>query len=115
MDEYDVVVLGCGAAGMTAAIRAQAEGAEVGLFEKADRVTKGPQLSGALTIAETPLGRGAPGGIPPEELEKRKVRDERGTGQALAGRLLRGCLNRGIVPRTGARARTLVVEDGRIT
>src|ERR1700712_735547 len=173
MDEYDVIVLGTGAAGMTAAIRAHAEGAQVGLFEKADqvggtaawsggmvwipnnphmadlgitdstdevltylgslslgsidetavrtfveagpgvvrwleantpvafdilkgfpdyhpenpggkpaggrsmecplfpfselgewadRVTKGPQLSGALTIAETPLGRGAPGG-----------------------------------------------------
>lgn len=226
MDEYDVVVLGCGAAGMTAAIRAHAEGASVGLFEKADqvggtaawsggmvwipnnphmaelgiddsvdevltylgslslgsiddtavrtfvetgpdvvrwleantpvkfdilkgfpdyhpenpggkpaggrsmecplfpfaelgewadRVTKGPQLSGALTIAETPLGRGAPGGIPPEELEKRKVRDERGTGQALAGRLLKGCLDRGIVPQTGHRARRLTVEGDRIT
>jgi 3-oxosteroid 1-dehydrogenase len=225
MDEFDVVVLGTGAAGMTAAIRAAAEGASVGLFEKsdqvggtaawsggmvwipnnphqagqgisdspaevltylhslslgtidedavqtfvevgpemvrwmeantpvqftllvgfpdyhpenpggkpnggrsmecplfpfadlgewADRVTKGPQLSGALTIQETPLGRGAPNGIPAAELEKRKVRDERGTGQALAGRLLKGCLDRGIVPRTGMRARSLLVEDGRV-
>ena len=48
------------------------------LGEWADRVTKGPQLSGALTIQETPLGRGAPNGISAAELEKRKVRDERG-------------------------------------
>jgi 3-oxosteroid 1-dehydrogenase len=225
MDEFDVVVLGTGAAGMTAAIRADAEGASVALFEKADkvggtaawsggmvwipnnphmadlgitdsteevltylnslslgtidddavhtfigvgpemvrwmeantpvrfdvlkgfpdyhpenpggkpnggrsmecplfpfdelgewadRVTKGPQLSGALTIAETPLGRGAPNGIPADELEKRKIHDQRGTGQALAGRLLKGCLDRGIVPRTGMRARSLIVEDGRV-
>jgi 3-oxosteroid 1-dehydrogenase len=225
MDEFDVVVLGTGAAGMTAAIRADAEGASVALFEKSDlvggtaawsggmvwipnnphmadlgitdsteevltylnslslgtiddgavhtfvetgpdmvrwmeantpvrfdvlkgfpdyhpenpggkpnggrsmecplfpfdelgewasRVTKGPQLSGALTIAETPLGRGAPGGISAAEMDKRKVHDERGTGQALAGRLLKGCLDRGIVPRTGMRARSLVVENGRV-
>ena len=226
MEEFDVVVLGCGAAGMTAAIRAHAEGATVGLFEKsdsvggtaawsggmvwipgnphmaelgiadsrddaltyldslslgsidteavanfidvgpemvrwmeantpvefeilqgfpdyhpenpgakaaggrsmecplfpfaelgpwADRVTKGPQLSGALTIAETPLGRGAPNGIPPEEMVKRKIRDERGTGQALAGRLLKGCLDRGFEPRTGMRAAAFLTDDGRVT
>ncbi|MCW2527060.1 MAG: oxidoreductase [Pseudonocardiales bacterium] len=226
MDEYDVVVLGCGAAGMTAAIRAQAEGAEVGLFEKSDlvggtaawsggmvwipnnphmpaldiadsreevleyldslslgsidddavqtfvdtgpemvrwmeantpvqfeilrgfpdyhpenpggkpgggrsmecplfpfaelgpwaeKVTKGPQLSGALTIAETPLGRGAPDGISAEELERRRLTDQRGTGQALAGRLLKGCLDRGIEPRTGMRARRLITSEGRVT
>jgi succinate dehydrogenase/fumarate reductase flavoprotein subunit len=35
---YDVVVLGTGAAGLTAALRAAAAGAHVGLFEKADKV-----------------------------------------------------------------------------
>jgi 3-oxosteroid 1-dehydrogenase len=35
---YDVVVLGTGAAGLTAALRAAAAGAQVGLFEKADTV-----------------------------------------------------------------------------
>ena len=216
MDEFDVVVLGTGAAGLTAAIRASAQGADVGLFEKADRiggtaawsggmawipgnphmaavdatdsraealtyltslsngmidsraaetfvdrgpevvrwleantpvkffsiagfpdyhpenpgaksrggrtmecplfpfselgewadrVTKGPQLSGVLTITETPLGRGAPQGIPADELARRRVNDERGTGQALVGRLVKGCLDRGIEPRTGMRAK----------
>src|ERR1700739_292233 len=225
MDSFDVVVLGTGAAGLTAAIRASAAGAAVGLFEKADqiggtaawsggmawipgnphmagagasdsredaltylmslsngmideravqafvdrgpevvrwleanspvrffaiagfpdyppenpgaksrggrtmecplfafselgdwaaRVTKGPQLSGTLTITETPLGRGAPTGIPAEELARRRVRDECGGGQALVGRLVKGCLDRGIEPRTGMRATRLLVEDDRV-
>jgi succinate dehydrogenase/fumarate reductase flavoprotein subunit len=85
------------------------------LGEWGPRVTKGPQLSGALTIAETPLGRGAPNGIPPDELARRQVHDERGTGQALVGRLLKGCLDRGIVPRTGMRAAELLTGSGRVT
>jgi 3-oxosteroid 1-dehydrogenase len=225
MDSFDVVVLGTGAAGLTAAIRASAAGATVGLFEKADqiggtaawsggmawipgnphmaevgasdsredaltyltslsngmideralqafvdrgpevvrwleanspvrffsiagfpdyhpenpgaksrggrtmecplfafselgdwaaRVTKGPQLSGTLTITETPLGRGAPAGIPAAELARRRVRDERGAGQALVGRLVKGCLDRGIEPRTDMRATRLLVEGDRV-
>ena len=35
---YDVIVLGTGAAGLTAALRAAAAGMEVGLFEKAEKV-----------------------------------------------------------------------------
>ena len=38
MERFDVVVLGTGAAGMTAAIAAHEGGATVGVFEKADLV-----------------------------------------------------------------------------
>lgn len=84
------------------------------LGEWQDRVTVGPQLSGNILMSETSLGRGAPGGVPPEELERRKVRDERGAGQGLVGALLKGCLDRGIAPVTGARAVELVTEDGAV-
>jgi succinate dehydrogenase/fumarate reductase flavoprotein subunit len=225
-DTFDVVVLGTGAAGMTAAILADAEGASVGLFEKADRVggtaawsggmvwipdnphmaeagiadsrdealcylrslsldmideaalrcfvetgpemvrwlesntpvrfqivpgfpdyhpehpsarplggrslecplfpfedlghwashvTVGPQLLPHVTMAETPLGRAAPDGVPADEMQRRLERDERGTGQALAGRLLKACLDRGIEPRTGMRAIKLLTEGRRVT
>jgi 3-oxosteroid 1-dehydrogenase len=48
MDDFDVVVLGCGAAGMTAAIRAHAEGASVGLFERSDLVGGTTAWSGGM-------------------------------------------------------------------
>ena len=79
------------------------------------RVTVGPQLSGNIMMSETSLGRGAPAGVAPDELERRKVRDERGAGQGLVGPLLKACLDRGIEPRTGMRAVELVQQDGRIT
>src|ERR1700749_4700233 len=84
------------------------------LGDWAARVTKGPQLSGTLTITETPLGRGAPAGIPAAELDRRRVGDERGAGQALVGRLVKGCLDRGIEPRTGMRATRLLVDGDRV-
>lgn len=226
METFDVVVLGTGAAALTAAIRAAAEGARVGLFEKADtvggtsawsggmiwipmnphmaelgvedsreevltylgslshglidmdlaaalidagpemvtwlerntpvrfqiikdfpdyhpehpgakpgggrslecplfpyvelggwrqRVTVGPQLSGNIMMSETSLGRGAPRGVDPSELERRKIRDERGAGQGLIGPLLKGCLDRGIEPRTGMRAIELLRDGRRVT
>jgi 3-oxosteroid 1-dehydrogenase len=77
-----------------------------------DRVTVGPQLSGNITMSETSLGRGAPSGVAPAELERRRIRDERGAGQGLIGPLLRACLDRQLEPRTGMRAVELLT-DGR--
>ena len=42
------------------------------------------------------------------------MHDERGAGQGLVGRLLKGCLDRGIEPRTGAAAHDLVMDSGRV-
>jgi len=46
--EYDVVVLGTGAAGMVAAVAAAHEGARVGLFEKSDLVGGTTAMSGGI-------------------------------------------------------------------
>ena len=78
-----------------------------------------PRHQGAAALWGTddhgdPLGRGAPAGIPAEELARRRVDDERGTGQALVGRLVKGCLDRGIEPRTGMRATRLLTEGTRV-
>jgi 3-oxosteroid 1-dehydrogenase len=85
------------------------------LGEWADRVTVGWQLTGQITMSESSLGRKAPDGVPAEELVRRRVRDERGAGQALVGRLLKGCLDRGVYPQTGCRGVRLLCEGGRVS
>ncbi len=84
------------------------------LGEWADRITVGWQLTGEVTMSESSLGRKAPGGVPAEELARRKVRDERGAGQALVGRLLRGCLDLGVDIRTDCRGVRLLRDGDRI-
>jgi 3-oxosteroid 1-dehydrogenase len=81
----------------------------------ADRVTVGYQLRGNITMSETPLGRGAPGGVPAAEMARRRVTDERGAGQGLVGRLLRACLDLGVEPRTNHRAVRLLTSDAGVT
>lgn len=82
----------------------------------AERVTPSPYFATLnITMSETPLGAAVPSMPSPEEMERRKIRDERGLGQALVGRLLKACLDRGIEPETGARARRLITEGGRVT
>jgi 3-oxosteroid 1-dehydrogenase len=87
------------------------------LGDWAGRVTTGRQFAAGasfanITVSETTLGRGAPQGVAPDELERRKIRDERGAGQALVGSLLRGCLDRGLEPLTEHRAVELLVSGG---
>src|SRR6185369_2853902 len=85
------------------------------LGDWAGRVTQGEFYPETITtMGESPLGQPIPKAISAEELGRRRARDERGCGQSLIGRLLRGCLDRGIEPRTGARARDLILDGGRV-
>jgi succinate dehydrogenase/fumarate reductase flavoprotein subunit len=84
---------------------------ELGEWEH--RVTPSPYYPDPrLSIYDTPLGQAVPEPVPEDELARRSSRHERASGQALIGRLLRGCLDRGIAPRTSTRALELVVRDG---
>ena len=85
------------------------------LGEWADRVTPSPYFADPhITMSETPLGKAVPQPPSAEELARREIRNERGCGQALTGRLLRACLDRGIEPRTSCAGRELIVEDGAV-
>ena len=85
------------------------------LGEWAARVTPSPYFADPrITMSETPLGKAVPEPPSDEELARRSLRNERGCGQALIGRLLRACLDRGIEPRTSCRATQLIIEDGSV-
>ena len=81
----------------------------------AGRVTPSPYLSGNIVMSETPLGSATPKPPSAEELARRQQTNERGCGQALIGRLLKACLDRGIEPRTSHRGRDLLVDGGAVT
>ncbi len=83
------------------------------LGEWADRVVR-PARQVHVILHELPMG-GGDGAVSEETLARRRIRDERGVGQAIVGALLKGCLDRGIEPVTGARAVQLRVEGGRVT
>jgi 3-oxosteroid 1-dehydrogenase len=82
------------------------------LGDWADRVTPA-DFETRMLLQEQPVGGGS-GDVDPDVLREREALDVRSWGQALIGALLRGCLDRGIEPVTGAAARELVVEDGRV-
>lgn len=85
------------------------------LGDWADRVTPSPYYPNPhITMSETPLGRAVPQPPTEAEVDRRRVRNERGCGQALVGRLLRGLLDRGIEPFTSAAATQLLVENGAV-
>jgi 3-oxosteroid 1-dehydrogenase len=82
------------------------------LGEWADRVTRGYQVTGATMMSEGSMARNRPtGGVSQDELDRRAICDERGAGQALAGSLLKACLDLGIEPVTECRARSLITDD----
>lgn len=86
------------------------------LGEWADRVTPSPYFPDPhITMSETPLGKAVPEPPSAEEHERRVRNNERGCGQALIGRLLRGCLDRGIEPVTSCAGTELIVEHGEVT
>lgn len=66
-----------------------------------------------MMLRETPLG-GSSGLIDMEEFQRRIAEDLRGFGQAMIGRLLKACLDRGIEPQLGCQAKRLLVEGGRV-
>ena len=80
------------------------------LGEWAGRVVHGPE--NYRYQAEEARAKGAT--VPADELADREARDVRGRGQALAGGLLKGCLDAGVAPVLGARAVELVLEAGRV-
>jgi 3-oxosteroid 1-dehydrogenase len=85
------------------------------LGDWADRVTPSPYYPNPhITMSETPLGKSVPQPASDEEIKRRMVRNERGCGQALIGRLLKGCLDRGIEPHTEYTARELILDDGAV-
>lgn len=86
------------------------------LGEWADRVTRGYQISGTYRMSESSMARNKPNGGPDAaEFERRKIRDERGAGQAIVGHLLKACLDLGVEPVTNARATRLLTDDGAVT
>lgn len=85
------------------------------LGDWAGAVSQSRQMSPHVVMNETTLGRGATTKVPREVMEQREAANLRGCGQALVGRLLKSCLDRGIEPHTGHRATALVQRDGRVT
>ena len=82
------------------------------LGDWAEKIYNGGDIM-RMMLRETPLGGGS-GIIEPEEMERRTREDQRGWGQALIGRLLKACLDRGIEPKLGVAARKLLIENDRI-
>lgn len=83
------------------------------LGEWATRITAIEEMK-PMMLRETPLGGGS-GVVESEEMQRRVANNERGFGQAMVGRLLKACLERGIEPMLGVETRELVREGGRIT
>ena len=67
-----------------------------------------------LTVGETSLAQAVPNPVEPAEMDRRTANDERGLGHSLVGRLLRGCLDRGVEFRLGVGGKELLIEKDAI-
>ena len=81
--------------------------------ELGDWAGRGTGAPTRLSISETPHGGGT-GILAPEEAQRRAAQGLEGCGRALAGALLKGCLDRGITPVVNARAKSLILAEGRV-
>ncbi|MEQ8773034.1 MAG: FAD-dependent oxidoreductase, partial [Erythrobacter sp.] len=60
MKTVDIIILGCGPAGMTAALAAHEAGAEVAILERFDRIGgTGAVSGGVIWVADNPRQRAA--------------------------------------------------------
>lgn len=82
------------------------------LGEWAERITAIEEPK-PMMLRETPLGGGS-GIVQPEELQRRMAKNERGFGQAMVGRLLKACLDRGIEPILNVETRHLLRDGDRV-
>lgn len=82
-----------------------------GLGAWQDRLVGAPRR---LYISEIPSGGGT-GVIAPDLMRQRTDASLEGLGRGLVAALLKGCLDRGVEPRTGMRAVELLVENDRVT
>jgi succinate dehydrogenase/fumarate reductase flavoprotein subunit len=85
------------------------------LGEWASRLRPSPLMFVPLRIEEGMQSMGNPRGLKVQAIVERMQQGLMGSGNALVGRLLKGCIERGIEIVLEARVRTLAVEDGRIT
>lgn len=84
------------------------------LGEWASKLRPSPLMFVPLTMEEALKSMGNPAGIPMDKIMERMGKGLAGSGNALVGRLLKGCLDRGITILLETRARQLVQENGRV-
>jgi 3-oxosteroid 1-dehydrogenase len=82
------------------------------LGEWQDKVARSKR-SAHFKITDTTLGGGT-GFLEDTELQRRIDNDLRGCGSALIGPLIKALLDLGVMPVTGATAKDLILEDGRV-
>lgn len=84
------------------------------LGEWQDRVEVSPYYATYSRADELGIGSAVPKPPSEQEIARRAIRDERGSGAGLVGVLLAAALRAGVHIETSARGVELVVEDGRV-